>query len=77
MSKERMRSLRIGDDEISGRENLNTDESMARYPLMVAGAAFLARNKYVKNSAIFGIVGHEERCPESRHHFLYTPQRAW
>ena len=45
ISKDRMRSLRIGEVEISGRGNLKTADNMALYPLMVERAAPLRLNK--------------------------------
>ena len=44
ISNDLMRSLRIGEDEISGSGNLKTAASMALYPLMVERAAPLLLN---------------------------------
>ena len=44
ISKDRIRSLRIGEVEISGRGNLKTADNMALHPLMVERAAPLRLN---------------------------------
>ena len=44
ISNDRIRSLRIGDVDISGSGNLKTAANMARYPLMVERAAPLFLN---------------------------------
>ena len=45
ISKDRIRSLSIGEVEISGRGNLKTADNMALYPLMVERAAPLRLNR--------------------------------
>ena len=44
ISKDRIRSLSIGEVEISGSGNLKTADNMALYPLMVERAAPLRLN---------------------------------
>ena len=44
ISKDRIRSLRIGEVDISGSGNLKTADNMALYPLMVERAAPLHLN---------------------------------
>ena len=44
ISNDRIRSLRIGEVEISGSGNLKTTDNMALYPLMVERAAPLRLN---------------------------------
>ena len=45
ISKDRIRSLSIGEVEISGSGNLKTADKMALYPLMVERAAPLRLNR--------------------------------
>ena len=44
ISKDLIRSLRIGEVDISGSGNLKTADNIARYPLMVERAAPLSLN---------------------------------
>ena len=60
ISNDRIRSLRIGDVEISGSGNLNTAANMARYSLMVERATPLVLNMKVKKSAILAMEGEDD-----------------
>ena len=70
ISNDRIRSLRIGDVEVSGSGNLNTAANVARYPLMVERAAPLVLNMKVKKSAILAMEGEDNLWRKSLHHFL-------